>query len=85
MSIMYQKSKAVQKAREDLIQQNFEEICEEGDFNKLRGKTYCVFAKLWLHNEAEKEGLFKLKEWSNPEKRPDLIDLIRQFLNKHIK
>ncbi len=82
---MYQKSDAVKQARKELIQQTLNKISETRDFRELRRRTFVVFAHLWLHITAEKEGLFKLEEWSQPESRDKLIEIIKEFLIRHIK
>lgn len=85
MSVMYEKSEVVKKARRELIQQNLDKIIETRDFCELKTTTYVVLAHLWLLKIAEEENLFKLEEWSNPECRAELLKKIKEFLVRNIR
>ncbi|UCC20413.1 MAG: hypothetical protein JSV62_03750 [Promethearchaeota archaeon] len=82
---MYEKSEAVIRARKELIQQAYDEICEEKEFDRLKSKVYCVLGKFWLHIIAQKEGLFNSEEWNSPNCRDSILKMIKRFLTKHIK
>ncbi len=85
MSVMYETSETIKKARRELVQQTLDKITKTKDFTELKSTTYVVLAHLWLHKIAEQENLFKLDEWSSPECKDDLIEKIKSFLIKHIK
>ena len=84
MSVMYEKSEALQQARRELIQQTLDKIRKTRDFSELKSKTYVVLAHLWLHKRAEEENLFKAEEWSNPKCRDELLKKIKEFLIRNI-
>ena len=85
MSVMYETSEPIKKARRELVQQTLDKIIETWDFSELKRTTFVGLAHLWLHKIAEKEHLFKLEEWSNPDCRDELTKKIEEFLIRHIR
>ncbi len=71
-------------ARRMLIQDALNEIIDVKYHYEFRRRVFCVIAKLGLQLDAKRENLFLSEEWSNPEKKEDLMRRIEKFLVKHI-
>jgi len=74
-----------EQAREFLIQEALNEICDITDFTKFYTHIYYILAKYGLQLNAKEDQLFSGDEWSNPACKEFLIRRVEQFLNKHIK
>ena len=72
-------------ARKMFIQDALNEIIDVKYHYEFRRRAFCVIAKLGLQMDAKRENLFLFEEWSNPERKEDLIRRIEKFLVKHIK
>ena len=77
------KNNALKKARKDLIRQIFDKI-KNVSLDKLYTNTYITLAHVWLHKEAEKQGLLDKGIWSILS-REELLEKIWTFLKKNIK
>ena len=67
-----------------LIQGALNEIIDVKYHYEFSRRVFCVIAKLGLQMDAKRENLFLSEEWSNPEKKEDLIRRIEKFLVKYI-
>ena len=67
------------------IQDALDEIIDIKDFSDFRRRVFCVIAKLGLQLDAKHESLFNSEEWSDPERKEDLIRRIERFLVTHIR
>lgn len=72
-------------ARKMLIQDAMEEFIKKKDFRDFSRSAFCVIAKFGLQLDAKQENLFNSEEWSNPERKEDLIRRIEKFLVKNIR
>jgi hypothetical protein len=76
----------VLKARRNLAQHAFDEICAETDSNRFYNHAYYTLSKLFLTKTAQEEGLLTPQEdWFNPECRNDILKEVKSFLIKHIR
>ncbi|GAH33634.1 unnamed protein product [marine sediment metagenome] len=71
--------------RERFIQQIFDEICDVSKYSTFYSHVFCKIACLGLQGKAKKENLFGNGNWSNPENRNEILEIIRRFLIKYIK
>ena len=72
-------------ARKMLIQDALGEFNNKKDFQDFRRSAFCAIAKFGLQLDAKQEDLFNPEEWSNLDKKEDLIKKVEKFLVKHIK
>lgn len=82
---MNKNSHTKEQARQFLIQEALNEICDITDFTKFYTHTYYIVAKYGLQLEAKEDGLFSGDDWRNPARREVLIKKVEQFLNMYIK
>ncbi len=71
-------------ARRMLIQDALNEIIDVKYHYEFKRRVFCVIAKFGLQMDAKRENLFLSEEWSNPERKEDLIRRIEKFLIKYI-
>ena len=72
-------------ARKVLVQDAMDEFIHKKDYKDFSRSAFCAIAKFGLQLDAKQENLFDSEEWSNPERRVDLIRRIESFLVKHIR
>jgi len=72
-------------ARKMLIQDAMDEFIDKKDFRDFSRSAFCAIAKFGLQLDAKQENLFNSEEWSNSERKEDLIRRVEKFLVKHIR
>lgn len=81
---MNKNSHTNEQARQFLIQQAINEICEISDFTRFYIRTYYIIAKYGLQLKAKEVNLFAGDEWNDSGCRDDLVKRIEKFLKIHI-
>ncbi len=72
-------------ARKMMVQDAIDEISNVPNFNDFYQSSFYQIAKFGLQLDAKREKLFASNNWSNPQCKDELIEIIRKFLVKHLK
>lgn len=78
-------SEKIKQIRRECVESTLEDIINVPAYSSFHSHAYCKLMHLGLLLKAEEECLFDKEEWSNPEKRDDLIKKIESFLTRHIR
>ena len=73
------------EARRMMVQGAIDEITNVQNFTKFYQSSFYQIAKFGLQLDAKREKLFASNNWSNPQCKDELIEIIRKFLVRHIK
>ena len=73
------------EARKMMVQDAIDEINKVQNFNNFYQTSFYQIAKFGLQLKARKERLFASDNWYDPQCKDELIEIIRNFLVKHLK